>query len=79
MHHLFSFAEIARDCLERTGKYEVIEGIISPVSDCYPKKVPYVQRLYHESVSIAVQSASDSCLSTCPSVYCTLVVQCAND
>jgi len=40
------FAEIARDSLERTGKYEVIEGIISPVSDSYPKKVHYVQYFY---------------------------------
>jgi len=36
---LLIIAELARDSLERTGKYEVIEGIISPVSDAYPKKV----------------------------------------
>jgi len=33
--------ELARDTLERTGKYEVVEGVISPVSDSYPKKVRY--------------------------------------
>jgi len=41
VHWLFILAELARDSLERTGKYEVIEGIISPVSDSYPKKVCY--------------------------------------
>ncbi|XP_067656249.1 nicotinamide/nicotinic acid mononucleotide adenylyltransferase 3-like isoform X1 [Haliotis asinina] len=35
--HLRMF-EIARDSLQRTGRYTVIEGIISPVSDNYGKK-----------------------------------------
>ena len=32
-------SEIARDSLQRTGKYNVIAGIVSPVSDGYKKKV----------------------------------------
>jgi len=36
---MFKLAEVAQDSLERTGKYQVIEGIVSPVSDSYPKKV----------------------------------------
>jgi len=40
-------AELARDSLERTGKYEVIQGIISPVSDAYPKKVCYIHILLY--------------------------------
>jgi len=31
--------ELARDHLNETGKYRVIAGIISPVSDGYAKKV----------------------------------------
>lgn len=34
--------ELARDSLKRTGRYEVTDGIISPVSDSYPKKVHYI-------------------------------------
>ncbi|XP_063121875.1 nicotinamide/nicotinic acid mononucleotide adenylyltransferase 3 isoform X7 [Rattus norvegicus] len=35
--HLRLF-EVARDHLHQTGKYQVIEGIISPVNDSYGKK-----------------------------------------
>lgn len=35
--HLRMF-EIARDALQKTGKYNVIAGIVSPVSDGYKKK-----------------------------------------
>lgn len=34
----FSFSELARDALHRTGRFRVIGGIISPVSDSYTKK-----------------------------------------
>jgi len=33
------FSELARDALHRSGRYQVIGGIISPVSDAYNKKV----------------------------------------
>ncbi|XP_054856950.1 nicotinamide/nicotinic acid mononucleotide adenylyltransferase 1 [Eublepharis macularius] len=35
--HLRLF-ELARDCLNETGKYKVVKGIISPVGDAYKKK-----------------------------------------
>nr|KAF6444623.1 nicotinamide nucleotide adenylyltransferase 1 [Molossus molossus] len=35
--HLRLF-ELARDYVNRTGKYKVIKGIISPVGDAYKKK-----------------------------------------
>jgi len=33
------FSELARDTLNKTGRYRVVAGIISPVSDGYGKKV----------------------------------------
>lgn len=36
---LYMIAEIGRDALHRSGKFKVTEGIISPVSDAYEKKV----------------------------------------
>jgi len=33
------FVEIARDSLHSTGRYKVVGGIISPVSDRYSRKV----------------------------------------
>lgn len=35
------FAELGRDALNRTGRFHVVEGIISPVSDHYKKKVRF--------------------------------------
>ena len=35
----FVWEELARDFLNGTGRYEVIQGIISPVNDLYKKKV----------------------------------------
>lgn len=32
-------AEIARDALNKTGIYTVVQGIFSPVNDAYKKKV----------------------------------------
>lgn len=36
---IFPLTELARDALNKTGRYDVIAGIMSPVSDHYPKKV----------------------------------------
>lgn len=36
---LFLFSEIARDALHKTGRYQVVSGIMSPVGDGYSKKV----------------------------------------
>ena len=33
------FSELARDTLHKTGRYRVVGGIVSPVSDSYGKKV----------------------------------------
>ena len=33
------FSELARDSVNRTGRFKVIGGIISPVCDQYEKKV----------------------------------------
>lgn len=54
--HLRMF-EIARDSLEQTGKYEVIEGIISPVSDSYPKKGLLASNHRCVMVQLAAQSS----------------------
>ena len=37
----YTFAEIARDSLHSTGRFTVVGGIISPVSDQYSRKVSY--------------------------------------
>ena len=44
-----SFAELARDCLNRGGKFAVEGGFISPVHDAYGKKVKNgCEKLFHQ-------------------------------
>jgi len=39
---MYVSTEVARDALHATGRYDVIAGIISPVSDGYEKEVRYI-------------------------------------
>ncbi|XP_022094334.1 nicotinamide/nicotinic acid mononucleotide adenylyltransferase 1-like isoform X1 [Acanthaster planci] len=54
--HLRMF-EIARDYLHRTGKYQVISGIISPVHDAYGKKGLVSAKHRTEMCKLAVKSS----------------------
>ncbi|XP_007945705.1 nicotinamide/nicotinic acid mononucleotide adenylyltransferase 3 [Orycteropus afer afer] len=54
--HLRLF-EVARDHLHQTGKYQVIEGIISPVNDKYKKKDLVVARHRVAMARLALQTS----------------------
>lgn len=52
--HLRMF-ELARDYLHQTGKYEIVGGIVSPVSDAYPKKSLILSKYRNEMVNLALK------------------------
>lgn len=54
--HLRMF-ELARDALNKTGKYNVIAGIMSPVSDHYPKKGLLCAKHRCEMVRLGLKSS----------------------
>jgi hypothetical protein len=39
LNDFFFFPELAKDYLQSSANYEVVQGIISPASDAYPKSV----------------------------------------
>lgn len=55
--HLRLF-EVARDHLHQTGRYQVIEGIISPVNDSYGKKNLAAAKHRVAMVRLALQTSS---------------------
>jgi len=55
---ILNISELGRDHLQRTGKYKVIAGIISPVSDFYNKKVRMSTPVFYLSWSYCNIAAS---------------------
>jgi nicotinamide mononucleotide adenylyltransferase len=61
--HLRMF-EIARDYLNQTGKYEIVAGIVSPVSDAYPKKSLISSKHRNKMVKLALKDSDWVILDT---------------
>ena len=47
---MFVFSEVARDALNKTGRFTVVGGIISPANDAYKKKVRKLLAVYGRPV-----------------------------